>query len=70
MTHLSTIQDLRASLEAARLAAIEELAARGGVLTPDALEKIAHLQMALAAVREEIEDHAVKIGGGEEAPYK
>ncbi len=65
----STILELRAHLEAARLKAIEDLATRGGELAPDALEKIAHLQMALAAVREEIEAHGVKVGGGEEKPF-
>jgi uncharacterized protein YbjQ (UPF0145 family) len=64
------IHDLRAHLETARLKAVEELAAKGGALPADALQKIAILQTVLTAVREEIEAHEVKVGGGAERPLK
>ena len=47
-----------------------ELAAKGGPLPADALQKIALLHSALSAVRDEIESHEVKIGGGAEQPLK
>jgi hypothetical protein len=57
-------------LEAARLNAIHELAA--GVVTPavstEALQRVAFVQMALVAVREEIAAHESKVGGGGELP--
>ena len=64
------IHDLRAYLETARLKAIEELAAKDGAPPADALQGIAILQAALGAVREEIEAHEVKFGGGAEEPLK
>lgn len=47
-----------------RLQLVEELAAKGGPLPPDTLQKIALIQSALTAVREEIKNHEVKVGGG------
>ena len=64
------VHHLQARLEAARLRAVEALAATAGEPSAQALESIAHLQMALMAVREEIEAHEVKIGGGSEEPLK
>jgi hypothetical protein len=64
------IHHLRDALEAARLQSVEELAAKGGSLPTDLLQRIALLQSALAAVREEIEAHTVRIGGGSEQPLE
>lgn len=63
------VHDLLDRLQAARLKAVEMLAAAGEP-SAEALRAIAHLQIALMAVREEIEAHAVKIGGGGEEPLK
>ncbi len=70
MTNSSPVHDLRKRLETARLSAIEELAAKGGPLPADALEKIAVLHSALSAVRDEIRIYEVKIGGGSELPLE
>ncbi len=70
MTDSEPIHNLRAKLEAARLKAVEELAAKGGEPPVEGLQKIALLQGALTAVLEEIKAHAVKIGGGSEEPLK
>ena len=65
------VHDLRGQLETLRLKAIEELAAKAGVALPaDSLQRIAILQTVLTAVREEIEAHEVKLGGGAETPLK
>jgi len=65
------VHDLRGQLETLRLKAIEELAAKaGGALPADSLQRIAILQTVLTAVREEIEAHEVKLGGGAETPLK
>ena len=58
------IHHLRASLEAQRLLAVEELSAKGGNLPAEALQKLAVIQAALTAVLEEIKAHEIKIGGG------
>jgi hypothetical protein len=70
MTNSSPVHDLRERLETARLSAIEELAAKGGPLPADALQKIALLHSALSAVRDEISIYEVKIGGGSEQPLE
>jgi hypothetical protein len=70
MTNSTPIHHLRTCLETARLEAIEELSAKGGALPVDALQKIALLQAALNAVRDEIKLHEIKIGGGSEQPLK
>lgn len=70
VTNSAPIHTLRERLETARMQAIEELAAKGGPLPADALQKIALLHSALSAVRDEIEAHEVKIGGGAEQPLK
>lgn len=64
------IHDLRASLEARRLEAIQELAGKRGTLPDVAMREIAILQTVLSAVREEIASHEVKLGGGAENPLK
>jgi hypothetical protein len=70
VTQSSSIHMLRASLEAARLQTVEELAGKVGSLPTDLLQRIALLQSVLVAVREEIEAHDVRIGGGSEQPLK
>ena len=64
------VHALRDVLETARLNAIHELAA--GEVTPtvsaEALRRVAFIQMALVAVREEITAHGPKVGGGGEQP--
>ncbi len=65
------LQGLRASLEAARRQAILGAAEADSRLDLDAADqyaRIAHLQMALMAVREEIEAHLPKVGFGSETP--
>jgi hypothetical protein len=65
------IHALRDTLEAARLQEIEELAPADGTvpsLSTEALQRVAFLQIALVAVREELAAHAVHLGGGGEQP--
>jgi hypothetical protein len=65
------VHELRDALEARRLQEIERLASISlstGGLSLEALNPLAHVQMALAAVREEISAHNVKLGGGSETP--
>ena len=61
------VHALRANLEAARLKAVEALAAKENAIPPDALRELATLQAALTAVREEIEAHSAKLGWGSTA---
>ena len=64
------VHALRDVLETARLNAIQELAA-GGVtptVSTEALRRVAFIQMALVAVREELAAHEPKVGGGSEQP--
>jgi hypothetical protein len=65
-----TIHALRDVLEAARLQLVEELATKGDLLPTDLLQRIALLQSALTAVRQEIEAHTARIGGGSEQPLE
>jgi phosphoribosylformylglycinamidine (FGAM) synthase-like amidotransferase family enzyme len=58
------VHALRSALETARLKAIEELAAKGGISSSDALRELAALQIALTAVREEIKAHGARLGWG------
>ena len=58
------VHALRANLEAARLKAVEELAATNVPYSPDALHRLASLQAALTAVTEEIAMHDPAVGGG------
>jgi hypothetical protein len=67
------IHALRDILEAARLQAIQELAPADstiGSVSTEALQRVAFLQLALVAVREELATHEVKIGGGSEQPLE
>jgi hypothetical protein len=70
MTQPHPVHQLRSELEAARLRAIEALAAQGGAPDPEALREIATIQAALTAVREEIEAHVGRMGWGPEEPLK
>jgi len=63
------VHALAESLEAARSQAIQELAsadAVASVLSTDALQRVASLHIALAAVRDELAVHEPKVGGGSE----
>jgi hypothetical protein len=64
------IHALRDVLETARLQAIQELAADGvtPAVSPEALRRVAFIQIALVAVREELAAHEPKVGGGSEQP--
>jgi hypothetical protein len=67
------IHQLRDTLEQRRLKEIERLAAAnitGGTPADEALRSLAHLQLALTAVREEIAAHDIKLGGGSEKPLE
>jgi hypothetical protein len=59
------IHALRDTLETARSQAIEELASTDGTtpsISTETLRRVAFLQLALVAVREELAAHEVKIG--------
>jgi hypothetical protein len=58
------VHALRANLETARLKAVETLAVKAGAFSSDAVRDLAALQLALTAVREEIEAHGGKLGWG------
>jgi hypothetical protein len=67
------IHALRDALEAARLQAVQELAPADGTIasvSTEALQRVAFLQLALVAVREEIATHEVKIGWGSDRPLE
>jgi len=77
MTDLHPIHSLEASLETARLKAIEDLvskelaskdpASKDVGISPEALRDLAVIQSALSAVREEIDAHGEKLGWGSRA---
>ena len=52
MASETPVHDLQTALTAARLYAVEQLAAKGGTFPPGDLEKLAILQAALTAVNE------------------
>ena len=58
------VHALRANLEAARLKAVEALAAADVPYSPDALHQLASLQAALTAVSEAIVTQGPTVGGG------
>ena len=58
------VYSLRSTLEAERLKLVKKLAT--GTQTADAVQQLATVQTALTAVREEIEEHSVRVGGGGE----
>jgi hypothetical protein len=67
------IHTLRSYLETARLQAVENAAssyAQSGAVAPQALHELAHLHMALQAVREEIDAHLPRLGSGSERPLE
>ena len=73
MVKRTPIHALRDTLESARLQAIRELASTDGTIpsvSTEALQRVAFLQIALVAVREELAAHEVKIGGGSEQPLE
>jgi hypothetical protein len=70
MTSETPVHDLQTALAAARLRAVEELAAEGGTFPPDDLQKLAILQSALTAVNEAIAEHQGKLGWGSPAPLE
>jgi hypothetical protein len=73
MVKRTPIHALRDTLETERLQAIQELASTDGTtpsVATEALRRVALLQLALVAVREEIEAHEVKVGGGGEQPLE
>jgi hypothetical protein len=68
---LMPIHALKETLEAARFQAVQVLASAGGAIpmvSDEALGRLALLQVALVAVREELAAHEVKVGGGAEQP--
>ena len=62
MIKLHPVHLLEASLETARLKAVEELASKDVAISPVAVQELAAIQAALMAVREEIDDHGAKLG--------
>jgi hypothetical protein len=73
MAKRTPIHALRDTLETARLQAIQELASTDGTarsISTEALRRVAVLQVALVAVREELAAHEVKLGGGGEQPLE
>jgi len=64
LTKTHPINALRVTLEDKRLDAVQSLAASAAPLDPTALAEIAQIQLALTAVREEINEHSVKLGWG------
>jgi hypothetical protein len=59
------VHALCTALEVQRLKAVESLAAQTGPLSHESLQQLATLQAALTAVREEIEDHSIRLGWGD-----
>jgi hypothetical protein len=73
MAKRTPIHTLSDALETARLQAIQELASTHGTtpsISTETLRRVAFLQLALVAVREELVAHEVKIGGGGEKPLE
>jgi hypothetical protein len=70
MTSETPVHDLQTALAAARLRAVEELAAKGGTFSPDDLQKLATLQSALSAVNEVIAEHQGRLGWGPPPPLE
>jgi hypothetical protein len=58
------VHSLRSTLEAERLKLVKRLAT--GTPAADTVQQLAMVQTALTAVREEIEEHNVRVGGGGE----
>ena len=67
------VRPLREHLEAERLRAVEAAAASlaaTGAVSPETLSRLAHVQMALAAVQTELEAHLPSVGSGSEQPLQ
>jgi hypothetical protein len=58
------VHSLLSTLEAERLKLVKKLAT--GTQAADTVQQLATVQTALTAVREEIEEHSVRVGGGGE----
>ena len=72
MVKRTLMHALRDTLET-RLQAVREFAPTNGTIpsvSTEALQRVAFLQIALVAVREELAVHEVKIGGGSEQPLE
>jgi hypothetical protein len=63
MAEQHPVQELRASLETARLQVIERLARSPSPLTGGDLQLLATIHTALSAVREELQSHGVGWAG-------
>ena len=63
-TFTCTARSLRSTLEAERLKLVKRL--ETGTQAADTVQQLAIIQTALIAVREEIEEHSVRVGGGGE----
>ena len=70
MTSETPVHDLQTALVAARLYAVEQLAAKGGTFSPDDVQKLATLQSALSAVNELIAEHQGRLGWGPATPVE
>ena len=64
MAQQHPVHALRANLEAARLKAVEALAAAKAPYSPEALHQLASLQASLTAVSEAIETQGPAVGWG------
>jgi hypothetical protein len=64
MSQPHPIHALKSHLEAARLKALEVLAANESAVSPADLKDVAVIQAALVAVREELESQGGKLGWG------
>jgi hypothetical protein len=70
MTDTTSVHDLQKTLVMARLNAVEELTAKGGIPPAESLQRLATLQLALSAVREAIVEHQGKLGWGPAPPLE
>jgi hypothetical protein len=64
MSNDHPVHALKSHLEAARLTAVQALAANESAVSPNDLKDLALIQAALVAVREEIAAHGGKLGWG------
>jgi hypothetical protein len=68
---IKPIHALRDTLEVARQQAIQELAdGSTSAVSTESLRRLAFIQTALVAVREELAEHEPKLGGGSEEPLE
>ena len=64
MSEQYPVHALLSALEAERLKLVKKLAT--GTQATDTVQQLATVQTALTAVREEIDEHSVRVGGGGE----